>query len=653
MVGILSCPPEVTINILISCPGFSDVVSLIGTCRQLHSVWLSNSQTIIWALAQTCIPAFDHALMAARAINVVKPAFELGELVPQVGPIQDLSGHCHKPTRFRRGVYRLLLAGAVLSRAYNEPFFVHREQTTRYLSEGQVAGLRGRGWDFLRQSAVYVNEPNGEKESLVFEPLSSWIVNCAKTEAGKRHFVPCWKRTGSFEDGADQEDVEEEDDQDTQKTSSLPLGDSDIFAIWELMTMLLSYELTHIRFANGPNTNPSTFMRLVSKPLPSAPIRSVFVVFFGIFQLEEVFMPTRVEETTGTLLVTRRVSPVVTQPQQKVESAGDNSQSSFRPYSWDIPAQLWSIPLPPGFSSRQVTAGQPETWSAKQAPAGRTDYLYNVRDYGALRPKLVYNCRLVPALCKNAGNYLGGGTTSQFHYDAFRTKRGADGNKKTTRVDARRDQACPSNWINGDRCPEDDQTDWTWQSPVGVALEIRPFVKAELYKYKDGTTHKNRLAKVVEVDVPDEDNPLITHKEYHSTPYGAVFSCDEFPAASWIEGGSGARTYCNQCNEVDLVSEILPATFTEQNWQGLGHDALQQWFKHLSGSKWSPLSAKRDFTIFKFDFEMRTEAATVGDAVWVEVRGTKRYCYGPLRTTGNNCAETRADDPAPNNDDLS
>lgn len=162
-----------------------------------------------------------------------------------------------------------------------------------------------------------------------------------------------------------------------------------------------------------------------------------------------------------------------------------------------------------------------------------------MRDFGATsRPKLVYNCKLVPALCKTSEKYMGVGMMQgQFHYDAFRYK---DPNK-ATRVDARRDKACPGNWLNGHTCPEADQPDWTWKAG-GV---INPKVKAELYTYRDGTTHRNRLAKVEkvwELDGDDEQAPL--KEVYESTPYGAVVSCDEFPAASWIEGGDGASTYC-------------------------------------------------------------------------------------------------------------
>lgn len=92
------------------------------------------------------------------------------------------------------------------------------------------------------------------------------------------------------------------------------------------------------------------------------------------------------------------------------------------------------------------------------------------------------------------------------------------------------------------------------------------------------------------------------------------------------------------------------ATGTEQNWQGQGHEALGEWFAAMSEGKLKPLAAKPDYTIFKFDFLAdTTQGASVGDAVWVEVRGTKRFCFGPMKTTGSACQTHRADDPKPVN----
>lgn len=108
--------------------------------------------------------------------------------------------------------------------------------------------------------------------------------------------------------------------------------------------------------------------------------------------------------------------------------------------------------------------------------------------------------------------------------------------------------------------------------------------------------------------------------------------------------------WASPCDEVDLVDEVLSGTATEQNWQGMGHNAIQEWFQHLSGSKWNPTAAKPGYTIFKFDFEASTnQPASVGDAVWIEVRGTKRICFGPRKTTGSGCQKVHADDPEPDN----
>jgi hypothetical protein len=64
MATILSLPPEITLQILNQFDSFSDVVALAETCRQLHSLWLAVTPTIIWGIATSRIPAFDEALMA-------------------------------------------------------------------------------------------------------------------------------------------------------------------------------------------------------------------------------------------------------------------------------------------------------------------------------------------------------------------------------------------------------------------------------------------------------------------------------------------------------------------------------------------------------------------------------------------------------------
>lgn len=77
------------------------------------------------------------------------------------------------------------------------------------------------------------------------------------------------------------------------------------------------------------------------------------------------------------------------------------------------------------------------------------------------------------------------------------------------------------------------------------------FVKAEMH-VEDGVRHKNRLAKIEEIRVADDTDPTGWRTEIQSTPYGAILSCDEFPAASWVEGGTGASTYCEYLSHAPI-----------------------------------------------------------------------------------------------------
>jgi hypothetical protein len=63
-----SSPTEVIVRILESCEDFSQVLSLITTCKHLHSIWLTNPGTIIWKVGKRNILCFDDALMAVSGV---------------------------------------------------------------------------------------------------------------------------------------------------------------------------------------------------------------------------------------------------------------------------------------------------------------------------------------------------------------------------------------------------------------------------------------------------------------------------------------------------------------------------------------------------------------------------------------------------------
>lgn len=165
-----------------------------------------------------------------------------------------------------------------------------------------------------------------------------------------------------------------------------------------------------------------------------------------------------------------------------------------------------------------------------------------VRDYGILRPKLVYNCHFVPALCNNAKQYLGAGVlTRQFHYDRLRPKDKSLDSRNT----ARRAGVCGGPWIdtprtdgragpNAGRCPEADQPDWYYQKFHNVVGPKKPIMYQSLPR-ADGTVEvsNNRLAEIR--DIPDPDNPGTTKQKWYEI--SAVLSCDEFPAARYAKYG--------------------------------------------------------------------------------------------------------------------
>ncbi|KAH8885880.1 hypothetical protein GQ53DRAFT_828591 [Thozetella sp. PMI_491] len=282
-----------------------------------------------------------------------------------------------------------------------------------------------------------------------------------------------------------------------------------------------------------------------------------------------------------------------------------------------------------------------EVWVTGGKTAAAQEAVFFVRDYGTLRPKLVYNCYLVASLCKNAVAYLGAGvTTATFHFD-----------KNKQRNDERRNgdwgSGCDSKWIDRHTCPEGDQPNW-WFEKDG-AVSQGPL--APRLSERGGETSKNRLGWFrTEYD----ENMQPTD---HWFDYGAIFSCDEFPAASWIEGGKSrgtinpktANTYCAPMSNPCTGEDGDPGGYTEglqtdQNWQAHGFNQLRTWFQKLAGNKWR---TNKSFSIFKFDFEM-VNNPSIGTAVWVEANGVKRYCYG-LPTKESCSSDLLATDGDPDN----
>ncbi|KAH7369928.1 hypothetical protein BKA65DRAFT_531693 [Rhexocercosporidium sp. MPI-PUGE-AT-0058] len=248
------------------------------------------------------------------------------------------------------------------------------------------------------------------------------------------------------------------------------------------------------------------------------------------------------------------------------------------------------------------------------------------------RPTLVYNCYNVLVLCKTVKRHLGAATSATFHYDRWA---GNTAKGEPNRKDTRRSANCPSVWIStpradgSNRCPEPDQPR-TWKSKNTEAAVTRDTIMMRRGSGELGDPVVIDQAQLAKIKKVQNDQGAWVDKYIG---LGAAFTCDEFPAASWIEGGAGASIYC--APDGSLCMGLENYLTSEQGWQSAGHRRIQTWFKKVAGT---PLSGKNDrkLTIYKFDFKYADEENN-GNVVWLEQGGYKRYCYGPSLSTGDDC----------------
>ncbi|KAL2020090.1 hypothetical protein VTK56DRAFT_8894 [Thermocarpiscus australiensis] len=140
---------------------------------------------------------------------------------------------------------------------------------------------------------------------------------------------------------------------------------------------------------------------------------------------------------------------------------------------------------------------------------------------------------------------------------------------------------------------------------------------------------KNRLAEKTTV-VKIVNGQAVQRTQWRAL--NAAMTCDEFPAATWIEGGAGpgrsaTTTYCAPAgSSCDSSQSTL---WSDQDWQGQIHGHLRVWYDRLSKADRGALAARpRDFKIFKFtnsgQSTMRAHSSPDGSS-----RTQKRSCFGP------------------------
>ncbi|KAH6649971.1 pectate lyase superfamily protein-domain-containing protein [Chaetomium tenue] len=192
----------------------------------------------------------------------------------------------------------------------------------------------------------------------------------------------------------------------------------------------------------------------------------------------------------------------------------------------------------------------------------------NVIDTRKQRITIYYNCHYMTNICQNVNNFkattrgrdLHPGTAipaGMYTYDFDSGE--ADDDDPETRQFYRRQASCPKTWKNSHTCPEPvgQQTLWRHDGPwSSTALE--PGTKNNTLKHE-----RNAQGQI--------------------TRYSQLrYSCDEFPPATWVEGGNGwdrttpASTFCAglSCKAAGSNTAGV-AVKAEQNWQGEAHGKLR------------------------------------------------------------------------------
>ncbi|TGJ85455.1 hypothetical protein E0Z10_g3313 [Xylaria hypoxylon] len=191
-------------------------------------------------------------------------------------------------------------------------------------------------------------------------------------------------------------------------------------------------------------------------------------------------------------------------------------------------------------------------------------------------PTIVYNCDRLRAICWNLNEFMTDATNPGygavplfFHYDGDRTRK-----------NTRRAFSCPRNWQTfhlRNRCGSvTGQPNVVPGNLPPIVVQPIPETGPQLWT-PSGPRFNNEI-------------PNLTN----TASSGMFFSCEEMPAASWIEGGEGGPPFVHvNCAPMDVSCQNLawravrdtgyPHTRSEQNWQADAHAAIARYANLKSG----------------------------------------------------------------------
>ncbi|KAK4152838.1 hypothetical protein C8A00DRAFT_44180 [Chaetomidium leptoderma] len=346
-------------------------LSLASTCKSLASIWRAHAAAVLYPLLEAKTAGFNQALLAVRATSLVCHAFQANTLPPRPVSLHALGVHVRKPdidelkqvrdlqhlarcvehmyfrgyhrdqmhfsedydglsdeernrmgSRFHRAMYRVLFAGAALTRAYLEPLILAPVQGP----PGLLDRLINLGWDetqdvgrpaqkdieYLERFPVYDIEGGQEKWEPAFGDLASWLLDDIETTFTKVEppslYPPMGTRMGAEELGRLQE------------------VNFFLAAYGHMMDKLFNEFLSH------PDRDHGSESGRMPPPF-SGRVRKVSVAMLGIFRPEEVSMPERVEDSSSCYLINE---PLVLKEQGTPTSQDRQVLDCVSPWTADV-----------------------------------------------------------------------------------------------------------------------------------------------------------------------------------------------------------------------------------------------------------------------------------------------------------------------------
>ncbi|KAL7624109.1 hypothetical protein AAE478_005666 [Parahypoxylon ruwenzoriense] len=245
--------------------------------------------------------------------------------------------------------------------------------------------------------------------------------------------------------------------------------------------------------------------------------------------------------------------------------------------------------------------GEDEAWWSPTVNAP----LCRVWDFRPTIVFLEYNCFYMTAICQNAQQFI---NSARGQSRKWRTAFSYDFGGRTTK---RREASCPSSWKGYHLCPEVAR-------PGNLA---QPTVMRQDGPWPYTALDPVQVPVNVIQHIRDSQGNVVSNSYLR-------YTCDEFPPATWVEGGKGTAT-SGEAAYTRCAAYRCPRTagmkiYGEQNWQARVHTKLRSKLEDTAENCLLSWSRKTEPLMFWFRMTTRENnipaSVIVADAAGDEVR---------------------------------